>query len=234
MATYPPRYAVSQELDAQMRLYPTSSHTHDTIHAHGSNDARRSEVWGSHADNAGLFRARTSAETGVKKTRLRCTKLDKNVHPYHPGHVFPIIPMLDSGKLFEFAWPMHGYMTQGYDSMKSYTWLMFYFTIFMFLPLVCENGCFTEDDALSCFVFGNWCHVPKCMGPKTREGRLKFPRSTAKTKNISQLPSIITIRISASRFVHGSATICSCETFGTKNACINLITINKTKIIVDE
>ena len=73
-----------------------------------------SKVWGLRfaCDKAALFRARTSAKTGVKRTRLRCTKLHKIVHLYHPllrvcSHVFPIIPMLYSGKLFEFACPMH-------------------------------------------------------------------------------------------------------------------------------
>ena len=48
----------------------------------------------------------------MKRTRLRCTKLHKIVHLYHPllrvcSHVFPITPMFDSSKLFEFACPMH-------------------------------------------------------------------------------------------------------------------------------
>ena len=73
---------------------------------------QRSEVWGSHADKAALFRARTSEKTGVKRTRLRCTELHKIFHLYHPllhvcSHLFPIIPLLDSGKLFEFACPIH-------------------------------------------------------------------------------------------------------------------------------
>ena len=47
----------------------------------------------------------------MKRTRLRCTKLHKIVHLYHPllrvcSHV-PITPMFDSSKLFEFACPMH-------------------------------------------------------------------------------------------------------------------------------
>ena len=72
----------------------------------------RFEVGGSHADKAAVFRAGTSTKTGVKRTWLVSTKLPKIGHLYHPllrvwSHIFPIIPMLDSGKLFEFACPMH-------------------------------------------------------------------------------------------------------------------------------
>ena len=58
------------------------------------------------------FWARASTETCVKRTQLFCTTFQKIVHLYHPllrvcSHIFPIIPLLDSGKLFEFASPMH-------------------------------------------------------------------------------------------------------------------------------
>ena len=56
--------------------------------------------------------ARASTETCVKRTQLFCTTFQKIVHLYHPllrvcSHIFPIIPLLDSGKLFEFVSPMH-------------------------------------------------------------------------------------------------------------------------------
>lgn len=84
-------------------------------------------------------------------------------------------------------------MTQGYDSMKWYTWLTWhhFFWIHKCFTLKClfsscwlAKTCFMQNDALSCFMFGNWCHVPKCMG-QTREGRLKFPWSTAKKKSFT-------------------------------------------------
>ena len=48
----------------------------------------------------------------MKRTRLRCTELHKIFHLYHPllhvcSHLFKIIPLLDSGKLFEFACSIH-------------------------------------------------------------------------------------------------------------------------------
>ena len=63
-------------------------------------------------EKAAFSKVRTSTKTVVKRTRLLCTKLPKIDPVYHPllrvcSHIFPIIPMLDSGKLFEVACPMH-------------------------------------------------------------------------------------------------------------------------------
>ena len=59
----------------------------------------------------------------VKRTWLLRTKLPKIVHLYHPllrvcSHIFPIILMLDSGKLFEFACPMHWWTSNRSSSRR--------------------------------------------------------------------------------------------------------------------
>ena len=56
------------------------------------------------------FWARASTETCVKRTQLFCTTFQKIVHLYHPllrvcSHIFPIIPLLDSGKAVRICFP---------------------------------------------------------------------------------------------------------------------------------
>ena len=59
----------------------------------------------------------------MKRTWLLCTKLCKIVHLYHPllrvcSHIFPIMPMLDSGKLLEFACPKRCWTSNRFFSKR--------------------------------------------------------------------------------------------------------------------
>ncbi len=73
--------------------------------------------WGSHAEKAALFRARTGTKstklcTLAKRSWLPCAKFQELIGLPHPSvsirsHILPIIPMLHSRELFEFANPIH-------------------------------------------------------------------------------------------------------------------------------